>query len=190
MSITNTFIDFKTRFLLLAEEAGIPQSSRRLDLYDKLTVDLQTSLIPVLSTLTTFGELCARAMEVDQERKWISQRVVKAKAAKLAYGRALPLTASVKQSTASSGSVTTLPSAMKTRSPSPSPRVHFSDAQARSSTPPADSKVICYNCGRPGHYAAACTNPQKPSADLSELERAIEQDSTMEDFEEQGKGEL
>jgi hypothetical protein len=190
MSITDTFVDFKTRFLLLAEEAGIPQSSRRLDLYDKLTVDLQTSLIPVLSTLTTFGDLCARAMEVDQERKWISQRVVKAKAAKLAYGRALPLTASVKQSTASSGFVTTLPSAMKTRSPSPSPRVHFSDSQARSSTPPADSKVICYNCGRPGHYAAACTNPQKPSADLSELERAIEQDSTMEDFEEQGKGEL
>jgi hypothetical protein len=106
ISITDTFIDFKTQFLLLAEEAGIPQSSRRLDLYNKLTVDLQTSLIPVLSTLTT--------------------------------------------------------------------RVHFSDSQARSPTPLADSKVIYYNCGRPGHYAAAYTNPQKPSADLSKLERAIE----------------
>lgn len=123
-------------------------------------------------------------MEVDQERKWISQRVVKAKAAKLAYGRALPLTAPVKQPTASSGSVTTLPSAMKTRSPLPSPRVHFSDLQTRSSTPPADSKVICYNCGRPGHYAAACTNPQKPSADLSELERTIKEDLMVENFKE------
>ena len=128
MSPLETFVDFKTRFLLLAEEAGIPQSSRRLDLYDKLTVELQTSLVPVLSILTTFSDLCGRAIEVDQERKWISQRVVKAKAAKLAYGRTLPLTAPVKQPTASYGSVTALPSAMKTRSPSPSPRVHFSDS--------------------------------------------------------------
>jgi hypothetical protein len=116
--------------------------------------------------------------------------VVKAKAVKLAYGRALPLTASVKQSTASSGFVTTLPLAIKTRSPSPSPRVYFSDVQACSSTPLANSKVIYYNCERPGHYTATCTNPQKPSADLSELERAIEQDSTIEDFKEQRKGEL
>jgi hypothetical protein len=69
ISITDTFVDFKTQFLLLAEEAGIPQSSRRLDLYNKLMVDLQTSLIPVLSTLTTFGDLCACTIEVDQEQK-------------------------------------------------------------------------------------------------------------------------
>jgi hypothetical protein len=40
MSPLETFVDFKTRFLLLAEEARIPQSSRRLDLYDKLIVEL------------------------------------------------------------------------------------------------------------------------------------------------------
>jgi len=40
ISPLDTFIDFKTRFLLLAEEAGIPQSSRWLDLYNKLTVEL------------------------------------------------------------------------------------------------------------------------------------------------------
>ena len=190
MSPMDTFVDFKTRYLLLAEKAGIPQSSRRLDLYDKLTVELQTSLVPVLTTLTTFSDLCARAIAVDQERKWISQRVAKNKAAKLTYGRVLPFTGSIKQPTASSGSVTALPSSMKTRPPSPSPRVHFSDSQARSPTPPVDSKVTCYNCGRPGHYASACTYPQKPSADLSELERTVEQDSTVEDLEEQGKDEL
>jgi hypothetical protein len=65
ISPLETFIDFKTRFLLLTEEAGISQSSRRLDLYDKLTVELQTSLVPVLSTLTTFSDLCSRAIEVD-----------------------------------------------------------------------------------------------------------------------------
>jgi hypothetical protein len=74
MSSLDTFVDFKTRFLLLAEEAGIPQSSRRLDLFNKLTVELQTLLVPVLSTLTTFSNLCARAIEVDQERKWIRQQ--------------------------------------------------------------------------------------------------------------------
>ena len=40
MSLLETFVDFKTRFLLLIKEAGIPQSFRRLDLYDKLTVEL------------------------------------------------------------------------------------------------------------------------------------------------------
>jgi hypothetical protein len=190
MSTTDTFVDFKTRFLLLAEEAGIPQSSRRLDLYDKLTVELQTSLVPVLSTLTTFSGLCTRAIEIDQERKWISQRVAKTRAARSAYGRVPPPIGSVRQPTVPSGSVTALPSAIKTRLPSPSPRVHFSDSQARSPTPPADSKIDCYNCGRLGHYASACTHPQRPSADLSELERTIELDSTGEDFEEQGKDEL
>jgi hypothetical protein len=190
MGATETFVDFKTRFLLLAEAAGTPLTSRRLDLYDKLTVELQTSLVPVLDTLTTFSDLCTRAVAVDQERKWISQRVAKHKAAKLAYGRVLPLTGSVKQSSTSSGSATALPSAMKTRPPSPSPRVHFSDSQARSPTPPIESKVTCYHCGRSGHYASACTHPQKTSADLSELERTVEQDSTVENLEEQGKDEL
>jgi len=96
MSTTDTFVDFKTRFLLLAEEAGIPQSSRRLDLYDKLTVELQTSLVPVLSTLVTFNDLSARAIEVDQERRWISQRIIKNKAVKLTYKRVSPFTGSVK----------------------------------------------------------------------------------------------
>jgi hypothetical protein len=190
MSTTDTFVDFKTRFLLLAEEAGIPQSSRRLDLYDKLTVELQTSLVPVLSTLVTFNDLSARAIEVDQERRWISQRIIKNKAAKLTYGRVSPFTGPVKQTIVSSGPATALPSAMRNRPPSPSPRVHFSDASRRSPTPPLDFKGTCYNCGRPGHYASACTHPQKPSADLSELERTVEQDPMVEDLEEQGKDEL
>jgi hypothetical protein len=40
MDPLNTFANFKTRFLLLAKEASIPQPSRRLDLYNKLTVEL------------------------------------------------------------------------------------------------------------------------------------------------------
>ena len=37
-------------------------------------VELQTSLVPVLSTLSTFSDLCTRAIEVDQERRWIRQQ--------------------------------------------------------------------------------------------------------------------
>lgn len=40
MSPLDTFVDFKTRYLLLAEKAGIPQSSYRLNLYNKLIVEL------------------------------------------------------------------------------------------------------------------------------------------------------
>jgi len=51
-----------------------------------------------------------------------------------------------------------------------------------------DSKVTCFNCGQHGHYATVCTNPQKPSADLKEVDQFP--DTTVEDLEEQGKDEL
>ena len=86
MGAIEAFVDFRTRFLLFAEEAGIPEVTRRLDLYDKITTDLQILLVPVLDTLPTFSSLATRAMAVDQEQKWISQRVMKARAAKLVYG--------------------------------------------------------------------------------------------------------
>jgi hypothetical protein len=53
---------------------------------------------------------------------------MKAKAVKLVYGQTLPFTTLIKQLIASYGSVTALPLIIKTRSPLPSLRVHFSDS--------------------------------------------------------------
>ena len=65
MSPLKTFIDFKTRFLLLIKEAEIPQSSRRLDLYNKLIVELKTFLVFILSILTIFSDLYSRAIKIN-----------------------------------------------------------------------------------------------------------------------------
>ena len=73
MGATEAFVDFRTKFLLLAEEASVPEATRRLDLYDKITTDLQILLVPVLDTLPTFNSLATRAMAVDQEQRWIRQ---------------------------------------------------------------------------------------------------------------------
>ena len=84
---------------------------------------------------------------------------MKAKAVKLAYRRTLLLTALIKQSIASYGSVTALLLIIKTRSLSPSLRVYFSDSQTRASTLLIDSKVIYYNYRRFKHYINTYTNP-------------------------------
>jgi hypothetical protein len=65
MSPLKTFVDFKTRFLLLIKEAEIPQSSRRLDLYNKLIVELKTFLVFILSILTIFSDLYSRAIKIN-----------------------------------------------------------------------------------------------------------------------------
>jgi hypothetical protein len=187
MGPNTTFADFKTQFLLLAEEANIPSVSRRMDLYDKLTADLQLALLPVLSTLTTFNALCTRAIEVDQERKWISQRVQKAKQERLQASRMVLQTSTPRSLTSSSGFVApSYPATYKVRSTSPQPRVHFADQKPRSPTPPppSEQQPICFKCGQPGHYASACANPQKASADLKELDQYVSDDS------DQGKVEL
>ena len=65
MSTTETFVNFKTQFLLLAKEANVPLVLQCLDLYNKLIVELQSFLVLVLSILFTFNTLYTRALEVN-----------------------------------------------------------------------------------------------------------------------------
>ena len=45
------FADFYTRFLHLAGQAQIPQEDLQLDLFDKLTLELQWTILLIYSTL-------------------------------------------------------------------------------------------------------------------------------------------
>ena len=57
MRATETFPDFYTRFLHLANEGQIPNEDLRLDLYNKLTLELQCTIAPIEESLTTVEEL-------------------------------------------------------------------------------------------------------------------------------------
>jgi hypothetical protein len=53
MRANETFLDFYTRFLYLASEGCILDEDLRLDLYDKITLELQRAIAPTEETLTT-----------------------------------------------------------------------------------------------------------------------------------------
>jgi hypothetical protein len=79
MKPSQLFIEFQTQFLHLAGEAQIPAESLRLDLYDKLTIQLQDKLVVHLRTLDTFEELLACCLSLDAELKWIIARMERQK---------------------------------------------------------------------------------------------------------------
>ena len=57
MRSTETFTDFYTRFLHLASEGQIPDEDLRLDLYDKLTLELQRAIALMEGTLNKLKDL-------------------------------------------------------------------------------------------------------------------------------------
>jgi hypothetical protein len=63
---TETFTDFYTRFLHLASEGQIPDKDFRLDLYDKLTLELQCAIAPMEGTLDKLEDLQKAVLRLDQ----------------------------------------------------------------------------------------------------------------------------
>ena len=53
MKPTKTFPNFYTRFLYLVGKGQIPEEDLRLDLYDKLTLELQCAIALMEESLTT-----------------------------------------------------------------------------------------------------------------------------------------
>ena len=66
MKPSETFADFHTRFLYLAGQARIPKDDLQLDLFDKLTIELQRTILLVYSTLTTVKTLVDECLSLDQ----------------------------------------------------------------------------------------------------------------------------
>jgi hypothetical protein len=65
MKATETFANFHTRFLHLVGQAQIPKEDLRLDLFDKLTLELQWMVLPIYSTLQTIKELLDECLSLD-----------------------------------------------------------------------------------------------------------------------------
>ena len=65
MKTTETFLTFHTRFLYLASQAQIPQEDLFLDLFDKLTLDLQRAVLLVFTTIQTLKELTDQYLAIN-----------------------------------------------------------------------------------------------------------------------------
>ena len=66
MKATETFTDFHTCFLHLAGQAQIPKEDLQPDLFDKLTLELQWTVLLIYSTLQTVKELSDKCLSLDQ----------------------------------------------------------------------------------------------------------------------------
>ena len=53
MKSTKTFLDFYTQFLQLARQGKIPSDDLQLDLFNKLTLELQRTVLLVYTILST-----------------------------------------------------------------------------------------------------------------------------------------
>ena len=69
------FVEFQTQFLHLAGEAQTPAENLRLDLYDKLTTQMQEKLAVHLRTLDSFAELLACCLSLDSELRRIATQL-------------------------------------------------------------------------------------------------------------------
>jgi len=181
MRTCQTFIELQTQFLHLAGEAQIPAESLRLDLFDKLTTQLQEKLAAQLRTLDTYEELSASCLSLDAELRRIAAR---SERRKLLRNKPSPLAVSAPLGIGPS----TLDITTRTRNASVAPRntsITPRNQELRQTTPAApNAMVTCYNCSKPGHYAPDCPEPRK--TDLKEIEEDIFE---FDDDEESGKGE-
>jgi hypothetical protein len=165
MKEDETFSDFYTQFLHLANLGRIPTADLQPDLYDKLTPALQQCILPFLDTLLTSEALSKKCLSVDKNLRRLMQRRTQLRIARTSTRTA----ATVSGPRALVTSSTTQP-AIRTTSPKPVPKLY---GPTRESTPVRkDPEVTCYACKQPGRFANSCPEVPKPQADVKELAKA------------------
>jgi hypothetical protein len=174
MKSTETFSDFHTRFLQLAGQAKIPSDDLRPDLFDKLTLELQKTVLPVYTTLFTEKALADQCVALDHGLQRIKARSDQAKACIASSGTLLakPLPASA------------IPSRTIPREPTPGRYTREATPdrttrlQTKDTKPSANTdQVTCYSCGQKGHYAPDCLQKEKI---IAEVEQPTEQFTDLE----------
>jgi hypothetical protein len=186
MGTRQSFHDFKTEFLHLANEGRIPEADRFHDIYDKLTTALQRQVVHQLHTMgDNFETLCMIVAGIDVELRRINARSVKEKEA--ALSRTLTTQTGALSRSSNSNPTMRPPNTGFTLLQRPSP------ALAKVTTPNTVSPAIvktpepkCYNCFEPGHLSRDCAKPRR--ATVNDIEGGELADMEEEvDFDDQGK---
>ena len=161
MKPTETFADFHTRFLHLAGQAKIPKEDLRPDLFDKLTLELQRTVLPVYSLLTTVKALADECLSLDQGLRRIKERSDRVKS------RAGTATAPAGKTALMTAVRNTANTAATARNPTPARTFSREDTPA-TQTP---NQGACFSCGKKGHYAPDCpTKGTDPTLVVHEVE--------------------
>lgn len=166
MSTRQSFHEFKTQFLHLANEAQVPEADRFHDLYDKLTAPLQRQILNQLPTMAEkFETLCTFALSIDSELKRLNTRVLREKEAATAAGQ------QAKNPNRPQNHPTTppAPSASKLANQESNPGFTILQHTGTLNQTQKLPESKCYNCGGVGHFIANCPLPRR-AADVKNIE--------------------
>jgi len=180
MTYKQTFHEFETQFLHLADEAEIPTSSRFYGLFDRLPTNLQDRLAPLLRSFNgSYDELCNTAIGLDAELKRINARRTKESQERVAAKtQAPPTTTTTRGSSFQKAPAPFAPTNLRSSTPTIShygPILPDKKPDGRAVTPAKTEGVTCYNCGELGHYSASCEKPKR-AAELKEIEDGVEEE--------------
>jgi hypothetical protein len=160
-----TFHEFKTKFIYLADEAQIHPQDRLDKLYNKLTLPLQEQLVSQCHSIRTLHDLYHIASLVDSEIKALQTRKSLREYIKARATTTLPTSATPNTSIFTAPKLyTTTP---RTFIPIRILPTIIEPAIKRESTP--SSTLTCFNCSQTGYMARNCPAPKRIT-DIKELE--------------------
>jgi hypothetical protein len=166
MGIGQSFHDFRTRFIHLANTGRIPSADWFDDMYDKMTTTLQGQILNQRHLLDEdFDKLCTVAIGIDAELKRLNARRTKERDARLSQANKptpapTPRPPFVAKPTSAGFSLLQRPA-----NPATVPTPALATA--------ADIGITkCYNCQELGHLSRDCPKPRRALA-IKDIEEEV-----------------